>query len=135
EKLEQEVRKLLKRNDNPSITPISTFKENQINFINRIKNGEDLDGVYLTVKGFKSFFLKLSYKLKLIENTDLIVIAGRPSVGKTSFSLALVNQLQRNKYRGLFFSLEMGNEQLLHRMTVAKSGITNNSLFDIGTPL
>lgn len=135
EKLEQEVRKLLKRNDNPSITPISTFKENQINFINRIKNGEDLDGVYLTMKGFKSFFMKLSYKLKLIENTDLIVIAGRPSVGKTSFSLALVNQLQKNKYRGLFFSLEMGNEQLLHRMTVAKSGITNNSLFDIGTPL
>lgn len=135
EQAENKVKSMIARQPSTDIVPISSYKNNQIDFINRIKNGQDLEGVYLTVKGLKSFFLRLSYKLKLIENTDLIVIAGRPSVGKTSFALALVNQLQKNKYHGLFFSLEMGNEQLLHRMTMAKSGISNDVLFDITTPL
>ena len=32
--------------------------------------------------------------------------------------------------RGLIFSLEMTNDQLIHRMAIAKSGITNSKLFD-----
>ena len=64
--------------------------------------------------------MKLSYRLKYIEKSDLVIVAGRPSVGKTAFSLALANNFAQNGYKGMFFSLEMTNAQLMHRMATAK---------------
>lgn len=50
---------------------------------------------------------------------DMIVLAARPSVGKTTFAL---NVAQRNKHRTLFFSLEMTPLQLIQRALDAECG-------------
>ena len=69
-------------------------------------------------------FMGLSNILKRIALTDFMVIGARPSVGKTSFALALMNALCKNDYRPMFISLEMTNGELLQRMATSKSGLS-----------
>lgn len=54
---------------------------------------------------------------------DLIVIAARPSVGKTAFALNLGRQAAKAGYPGAFFSLEMIHQKLVLRLLSAESGI------------
>ncbi|MFL2630864.1 MAG: replicative DNA helicase [Thermodesulfobacteriota bacterium] len=76
------------------------------------------------VTGVSSGFKKLDKMTSGFQNSDLIIIAARPGMGKTSFSLnvlmhaALVHGLNVG-----FFSLEMAKEQLMMRMLSAKSKI------------
>lgn len=54
-----------------------------------------------------------------INSTDIVVVAGRPGTGKTEFSLTLTRNIAKNKGSVLFFSLEMGNFQLVDRLLSA----------------
>lgn len=56
------------------------------------------------------------------QDTDLIIIAGRPSVGKTALALNLLRYAARSIPVGIF-SLEMGKNQLMRRLLCAESGI------------
>ena len=127
---------ITKANDS-TVLELNEVMSEQIEWINNIRSGKDLDGVYLYSENKRKLdqFMKLSYRLKYIEKSDLVVVAGRPSVGKTAFSLALANNFAQNGYKGMFFSLEMTNAQLMHRMATAKSGISNNKFYDTRTPL
>lgn len=55
--------------------------------------------------------------------TDLIVLAGRPAMGKTSMALSLVFRSLKLGAKGLFFSLEMPTSQIMHRFISMYSGI------------
>lgn len=55
--------------------------------------------------------------------TDLIVLAGRPAMGKTSMALSLLFKALKDGANGLFFSLEMPLEQIVHRLIAMHSGI------------
>jgi replicative DNA helicase len=57
------------------------------------------------------------------ESTELIIIAAAPSMGKTSFALALFKNWILNDIVCAFFSLEMGTTQLLNRMYAVESDI------------
>ncbi len=46
---------------------------------------------------------------------DLIVIAGRPGMGKTAIALTLTKDFAKHNYKALFLSLEMSNDQLAKR--------------------
>ena len=60
---------------------------------------------------------------------DLIILAARPSVGKTAFSLNLtMNAAVRHSVPVAFFSLEMPNEQLAMRMLCAESVVRSESV-------
>ncbi len=51
------------------------------------------------------------------QKSDLIIIAGRPAMGKTSFALSLAKNVAVDNYRPIaFFSLEMNNVQLVNRL-------------------
>ncbi|OOF40891.1 DNA helicase [Rodentibacter mrazii] len=54
-----------------------------------------------------------------INSTDIVVVAGRPGTGKTEFSLTLTRNIAKHKGSVLFFSLEMGNFQLVDRLLSA----------------
>ncbi|MFC4387944.1 replicative DNA helicase [Gracilibacillus marinus] len=64
---------------------------------------------------------------------DLIIVAARPSVGKTAFALNLAANHCTNGYATTIISLEMGTKHLLQRMISAKAHINNqkwrNALF------
>lgn len=58
------------------------------------------------------------------QKSDLIVIAGRPSMGKTSVALQFAVEAAQCKQKTLFLSLEMSKEQVLHRLLQFQTGIS-----------
>jgi replicative DNA helicase len=66
----------------------------------------------------------LDDKLSGLQKTDLIILAARPSVGKTSFALELArNAAMKSGVPTGIFSLEMGVEQLVDRMMAAEAKV------------
>lgn len=63
-----------------------------------------------------------------IDSTDIVVVAGRPGTGKTEFSLTVARNIAANNGSVLFFSLEMGNMQLLDRILSAQGGVSVKKL-------
>ncbi len=79
--------------------------------------------------GLASGFYDLDSLTQGFQKSDLIIIAGRPSMGKTAFSLNITQNLIKNyKLPILFFSLEMSKEQLIYRLLSTETGISQNRL-------
>jgi replicative DNA helicase len=63
------------------------------------------------------------------QRSDLIIIAGRPGMGKTSLALSIALQAARKWERRVgIFSLEMSNEQVVQRLVSAETGIDSQRL-------
>lgn len=61
--------------------------------------------------------------------SDMIIIAARPSMGKTAFVLSMARNIAVDFQRGVaFFSLEMSSEQLMMRLLVAESGLDSREV-------
>lgn len=72
---------------------------------------------------FKSGFIDLDEILSGVEKGHIIVIGGRPAIGKTSFALAYcINLLKENK-KVLYFSLETTKKSLIKRFLLLKAQI------------
>ncbi|MBF2179212.1 AAA family ATPase [Staphylococcus warneri] len=65
----------------------------------------------------------MDYKIGGLEPTQLIVIAARPSVGKTGFALNMMLNIAAQSYKTSFFSLETTGVSVLKRMLSADTGI------------
>ena len=80
-----------------------------------------------SVIGVPSGFSDLDVKTTGFQNGDLIIIAGRPGMGKTSFALNMMRNaaIDSNKKIG-FFSLEMANDQLAMRLLCAEARVDSN---------
>jgi len=69
------------------------------------------------LSGIPSGFVGLDSYTDGFQKSELIIIAGRPSVGKTSFGLNIaLNVLKKTRLPVLFFSLEMSAQQLMYRL-------------------
>jgi replicative DNA helicase len=82
-----------------------------------------------TVTGHAMGYAKLDEMMSGLQPSDLVVIAARPSVGKTSFALSVTRQmaLKYGKCVGIF-SLEMTKEQVLERLLCAEARINLHRL-------
>lgn len=79
--------------------------------------------------GLTSSFIDLDAITQGFHNSDLIIIAGRPSMGKTAFSLTLAKNIATNFNVGIaFFSLEMTQQQLLYRLLSTETFIPHTRL-------
>ena len=77
-----------------------------------------------TLPGLSSGFQNLDKLLQGFHKSDLIILAGRPSIGKTAFSLTLaLNIIQNSKFPVIFFSLEMSKEQIMYRILSTETTI------------
>ncbi|MBP5427506.1 MAG: replicative DNA helicase [Clostridiales bacterium] len=81
---------------------------------------DKLEGLYNNkddVSGIPTGFKDLDYKLSGLQNSDLVLIAARPAMGKTSFALNIAQNIAIKKNVPVaIFSLEMSKEQLVTRM-------------------
>ena len=76
------------------------------------------------VTGITTGFKDLNKKINGLQRTDLILLAARPAMGKTAFSLNLVqNAALKGDASVAVFSLEMSKEQLVQRMLSAQSNV------------
>lgn len=79
--------------------------------------------------GLTTGFTDLDRKLGGLQKTDLILIAARPAMGKTAFSLNIAqNAAVKNKAKVAIFNLEMSKEQLIQRMISSASHVELNKL-------
>ncbi len=88
----------------------------------RLLDARHEDGVTLT--GLDTGFFELNGMLSGLQKSELIIVAGRPSMGKTQFALNLIQQISfRNKQPSAMFSLEMSKQLLTERMLSATSDV------------
>jgi replicative DNA helicase len=79
--------------------------------------------------GVPSGFIDLDRMLGGFQPSDLIIVAGRPGMGKTAFMLtAAKNAAQLHKKHVAIFSLEMSNEQLVQRLISQETGLDTHQL-------
>jgi replicative DNA helicase len=79
--------------------------------------------------GLTSSYPDLDAVTQGFHNSDLIILAGRPSMGKTAFSLALAKNIATNfNIKIAFFSLEMTRQQLLYRLLSTETLIPHTRL-------
>ena len=79
--------------------------------------------------GLPTGFGKLDELTQGFQKSDLIIIAGRPSMGKTALSLNIaLNCMKISRLPILFCSLEMSKEQILYRLLSSETGINQMKL-------
>jgi replicative DNA helicase len=79
--------------------------------------------------GVPTGFIDIDRMLGGLQPSDLLIIAGRPGMGKTGFVLsALKNAALTHKKHVAIFSLEMSNEQLVQRIIAQETGIDSSRL-------
>ena len=81
------------------------------------------------ITGVPSGFIDLDYKTSGFQPSDMILIAARPSMGKTAFVLNIAQHVAFKKNLSVaIFSLEMSKEQLVNRLFAQESRVNSQNL-------
>ncbi len=97
-----------------------------INALEKIEASSKLGG---QITGIPTGFTDLDYQTSGMQPSDLVLIAARPSMGKTAFVLNLAEHMAfKNNYTVAVFSLEMSKEQLVNRMFSLESRVSSQKL-------
>jgi replicative DNA helicase len=104
-------------------TPLADLTYKALSLIaERIKNRHQIPGV---PTGFK----RLDEMTTGLQRGDLIIVAARPSMGKTAFSLNIAaNCAIKDKVPTAFFSLEMSKESLAMRLLSSEAGVSGGKI-------
>lgn len=79
----------------------------------------------------KTKFNHMDNKIGGFDPSQLVIIAARPSVGKTSFALNMLWNLAKEGYKTSFFSLETTGKSIIHRLVAIISGINLTKIKNI----
>lgn len=99
----------------------SNFTKLRNEFIENLRSDKTDDIVYTGWKNFDKGFGGFT-------KGEVIAIAGRPGMGKTTFALNLVTKLRKQGYRILFDSLEMTEQQILNKLVSIELRIKSNDI-------
>ena len=81
------------------------------------------------ITGIATGFTDLDYKMAGLQRSDLVLIAARPSMGKTAFVLNLAEYIAlHSKVTTIVFSLEMSKEQLVNRLLAMNSRVDSQNI-------
>lgn len=98
--------------------PIKSILESAFNRIDELHKGDH------QLRGVPTGFPDLDNILAGLQKSDLVILAARPSIGKTTLALDLARQIAvQQKVPVGIFSLEMSSDQLIDRMLAAESGV------------
>ena len=90
---------------------------------------EELYNLKEHITGVPSGFIDLDYKTSGFQNSDLILIAARPSMGKTAFALNIAQYAAvYKKVPVAIFSLEMSKEQLVNRILCSEALVDSQKM-------
>ena len=77
-----------------------------------------------SLKGIKTGYKGLDNLINGLHPSDLMILAARPAVGKTSFAMNIVENVALQGYSCAVFSLEMGKEQITERILCSVAGVS-----------
>ena len=81
------------------------------------------------ITGVPTGFIDLDYKMAGLHNSDLILIAARPAMGKSAFALNIAtNAAVKAKVPAVLFSLEMSKEQMVNRILCSEAMVDSNKV-------
>jgi len=120
---EKTIFDLLQNRSSGDFVPI---RQVAMNVLEKIEEASKNQG---TVTGIPTGFIDLDYKTSGLQPSDFVLIAARPSMGKTAFVLNLVDHIAVKKgLPCMVFSLEMSKEQLVNRMLAMESNVDSQKL-------
>ena len=123
ETTEKSMFQLLQQRNTGEYVPI---RQVVLNALDKIEKASKSKG---TVTGIPTGFIDLDYKLSGLQPSDLILVAARPSMGKTAFVLNIAQYVAFKKDRATaIFSLEMSKEQLVNRLFSLESQVDAQAL-------
>ncbi len=124
ESAEQKIYALRQGKDTRSLKHISDAAAKSFDRLRKM-SGKDRE----KYQGIPTGFRFLDDKLGKMGRSDLVVLAARPGMGKTSFALNIASNIaSQQKIPVAIFSLEMSNEQLTERILSSQAGISSQSL-------
>ena len=105
------------------LTPIRAIISDVVERIDFLTRHRD------TLMGVPTGFTMLDRLLGGLQKSDLLILAGRPGMGKSSFALSIaLNAARRSNARVAVFSLEMSNDQLVQRLLSMETAIDSHRL-------
>ncbi len=114
---------IIQKRNNSDFVPIRQIVMNAMNMIEEASKNKG------AVTGIATGFLDLDYKTAGMQPSDLILIAARPSMGKTAFVLNIAQYVAFHDNRAVaLFSLEMSKEQLVNRLLSLESKVNSQSI-------
>ena len=123
EESEKKLFNILQRSIGGDYVPIQQVV---LNAINNIEKASKLKG---SVTGIPTGFIDLDYKTSGMHPSDLVLIAARPSMGKTAFVLNIAQYMAfRKNVTVAIFSLEMSKEQLVNRLLAMESHVDSQNM-------
>lgn len=123
EDTEKRVFQLVQKRNTEDFTPI---RQVVMNAMDRIEAASRQKG---NVTGIATGFLDLDYRTAGLQPSDLILIAARPSMGKTAFVLNIAQHIAfKLDLTVAIFSLEMSKEQLVNRLFSLQSSVDAQNL-------
>ncbi len=118
EETERQIFQVLQKKSTDDFVPI---KDVVLKALDKIEMASRNKG---SVTGLSTGFIDLDYKTSGLQPSDLILIAARPSMGKTAFVLNIAEHMAfRNDITVAIFSLEMSKEQLVNRLFSLESRV------------
>lgn len=123
EDTEKRVFELVQRRNTGNFTPI---RQVVMDAMDRIEKASRTKG---NVTGIATGFIDLDYRTAGMQPSDLILIAARPSMGKTAFVLNIAQYVAFKQNQAVaIFSLEMSKEQLVNRLFSLESHVDSQHL-------
>jgi len=115
---EQKLFNISQRSMREQFTSVKSVLTDTFERIEKLHQG---DG---NLRGIPTGYFDLDALLSGLQKSDLVIIAARPSVGKTTLALDMVRHLAVNEKKSVgMFSLEMSKEQLVDRLLCAQAGV------------
>lgn len=123
ETTEKKIFDLVQNRGSQEFVPI---RQVVLNAIEKIEKASRNQG---SVTGIPTGFIDLDYKTSGFQPSDLILVAARPSMGKTAFVLNIAQYMAfRNDVTAAIFSLEMSKEQLVNRLLALESKVDSQNI-------
>ncbi|MGN0293342.1 MAG: replicative DNA helicase [Lachnospiraceae bacterium] len=123
EETERSIFELLKTRNSGDFVPIRQVVLNALDKIEIASRNRD------AVTGIPMGFTDLDYQTSGLQPSDLVLIAARPSMGKTAFVLNIAHNVAiRQEKCCAIFSLEMSKEQLVNRMLAMDANVDSQNM-------
>lgn len=118
DKAEQSIFNISQKSLTQEFAPIKSTLEEAFDRLDNLHNGQG------ALRGVPTGFMDLDNLLSGMQRSDLIILAARPSLGKTSLALDIARHVAKEKIPVGIFSLEMSRHDIVDRVLAAEAGIS-----------
>ena len=123
EETEKKIFDLIQSGSSGDYTPV---RQVVLNVFEKIEKASQTKG---SITGLETGFTKLDHQLSGLQPSDMILIAARPSVGKTAFVLNITETVAvKHNIPVAIFSLEMSKDQLVNRILCSEAMVDSNKV-------